>query len=105
MRFVETTVFTRQIVGLLTDDEYRAMQAALVLRPEQGALIKGSGGLRKIRWGAKSAGKRGGIRAIYYWFLPDETILLLFAYPKNVQADLSPEQVRLLRQVVEKEFA
>jgi len=48
MRFVETTIFTRQIVGLLTDDEYRALQAALVLRPEQGALIKGSGGPGKI---------------------------------------------------------
>ena len=62
MRFVETTVFTRQIQSLLTGDEYRALQSALVLRPEQGPVIRNSGGLRKIRWGSRGSGKRGGIR-------------------------------------------
>lgn len=104
MRFVETTVFTKQVIGLLADDEYRALQASLILRPEQGAVIRGSGGLRKVRWGARGAGKRGGIRVIYYWFLPGETFLMLFAYPKNVQDDLTPEQLKVLRQFVEKEF-
>ena len=95
---------TSQVIGLLADDEYRALQASLILRPEQGAVIRGSGGLRKVRWGARGAGKRGGIRVIYYWFLPGETFLMLFAYPKNVQDDLTPEQLKVLRQFVEKEF-
>jgi len=56
---------TSQVIGLLADDEYRALQAPLILRPEQGAVIRGSGGLRKVRWGARGAGKRGGIRLIY----------------------------------------
>lgn len=47
-------------------------------RPEQGALISNSGGLRKIRWSEKGKGKRGGLRVIYYWDEPDETIYMLF---------------------------
>jgi hypothetical protein len=104
MRFVETTVFTEQIVDAIDDDSYRQLQVALILRPEQGALIKGSGGLRKIRWSVPGQGKRGGIRVIYFWHAGDETFYLLFAYSKNVQGDLTPAQVRTLRRLVEKEF-
>lgn len=50
MRFVETTIFTKQVVGLVGDEEYRALQAALMIRPDLGALIRGSGGLRNVRW-------------------------------------------------------
>ena len=52
MHFVETLIFTEEVRDLLGEEEYRALQLALLFRPEQGALIKGSGGLRKIRWGA-----------------------------------------------------
>jgi len=100
MRFVETTVFTRQVTGLLRDDEYRRLQLSLVLRPEEGALIQGSGGLRKLRWGRDGSGKRGGLRVIYYWQPATETFLMLFTYPKNVQDDLTPDQLKILRQVV-----
>lgn len=50
MRFVETSIFTKLIKELMSDDEYRKLQIVLILRPEQGALIRESGGLRKIRW-------------------------------------------------------
>jgi hypothetical protein len=66
MRFVETPVFTRVIKGLLDDESYRALQIALMLRPEQDPVIKGSGGLRKVRWARAGGGKSGGIRVIYY---------------------------------------
>lgn len=61
MVIVETSVFTRQVQTLLTDDEYRRLQAALIERPDMGAIIVGSGGLRKVRWGARGRGKRGGV--------------------------------------------
>jgi len=64
VRFVETPVFTGLVCKRLDDDEYRALQITLLLRPEQGALIPGSGGLRKIRWGAEGRGKRGGFRGM-----------------------------------------
>ncbi len=104
MRFVETTVFTTAIRELLPDDDYRALQSALLLRPSQGTVIPGSGGLRKLRWTGGGRGKRGGIRVVYYWFVSDSIIYMLFAYRKSEAADLTPSQVKILRQLVKEEF-
>ena len=57
VRFVETPVFTEDIENELSLDEYRQLQLALLLRPTQGALIRGSGGLRKVRWRRAGGGK------------------------------------------------
>ena len=102
--FIETPVFSGQLQGLLSDDEYRALQLALVLRPEQGALIRGSGGLRKLRWALGGKGKRGGLRVIYYWDSGDGVIYLLFLHPKNQQESLTPNQLKQLRQIVEEDL-
>ncbi len=104
MRFVETPVFTTAIRALLPDEEYRALQLALQLRPEQGAIIPGSGGLRKMRWAGRSHGKRGGIRVIYYWYVSDGAFFMLFAYAKGTQGDLTPAQVKFLRGLVKEEL-
>jgi mRNA-degrading endonuclease RelE of RelBE toxin-antitoxin system len=104
MRFIETPVFTREVKKLLNDDEYRALQLALLLRPEQGDLIPRTGGLRKIRWGIKRRGKRGGVRVIYYWDKKLETFYLLLVFPKSKQEDLTPEQTRILSRLVREEF-
>jgi mRNA-degrading endonuclease RelE of RelBE toxin-antitoxin system len=98
--FIETPIFSRQLYGLLPDDDYRAFQLALVLRPEQGAVIPGSGGLRKVRWLGHGRGKRGGLRIIYYWDAAVCVIYLLFLYSKNRQEDLTPAQLKLLRRIV-----
>jgi len=104
MKFVETPIFTRTLRAALPDEEYRTIQMALLLRPEQGAVIPGTGGLRKIRWGGKSHGKRGGYRLIYYWERRSETFYMLYLYPKNEQDDLTLHQSKLLRELVRKEF-
>lgn len=104
MQFIETSVFTRQVTTLLSDDEYRQLQVVLTTRPDSGAVISGSGGLRKIRWSISGRGKRGGVRVIYYWVNKKNQILMLFMYPKNAQNDLTPQQLKTLREVVEKEF-
>lgn len=67
MRFIETPVFTASLRRTLDDATFRALQLALLLRPEQGPVLVGSGGLRKLRWGTGDRGKRGGVRVIYYW--------------------------------------
>jgi len=104
MQFIETPIFTGAVRVILSDDEYRALQGALILRPEQGALIKGSGGLRKVRWAVKGIGKRGGARIIYYWDRAREIFYMLYAYLKTTQDDLTPEQLRILRRLVREEF-
>lgn len=102
MRFVETSVFTRQAVALLDDDALRALQAALVERPDLGAVIPGGGGVRKVRWAGSGRGKRGGVRVIYYWFASEAVIFCLLCYAKNERDDLSRAQLAALRALVER---
>ena len=104
MRFVETPIFTAAIRRHLDDEQYRRLQIALMLRPEQGPIIKRSGGLRKVRWATAGAGKRGGLRVIYYWAPGEQAFYMLYAYTKSEQGDLTAAQTRQLGQVVREEF-
>jgi mRNA-degrading endonuclease RelE of RelBE toxin-antitoxin system len=102
--FKETSFFTRQTADLLSDEELTALQWALMANPESGDLIRGSGGLRKLRWAGSGRGKRGGLRVIYYWHVSGSVILLLLAYPKNEQENLSPDQLKILKSIIKNEF-
>ncbi len=104
MLFIETPIFTREITALLPEESCRAIQIALLLRPEAGDLIRGSGGLRKIRWSEPGKGKRGGLRIIYYWDKPRDRIYMLFPYRKSRKDDLSRDQIRALKRLVEENF-
>lgn len=104
MVILETHAFTRRVVELLSDEHYAQLQADLVARPDAGRLIRGTGGLRKIRWAAKGHGKRGGVRIIYYWYARGEQLLMLLVYPKDEQDDLSERQRRILSKIVEDEY-
>jgi len=102
---IETPTFSRQVLALLSDDEYRRLQVVLANRPVSGSLIKGSGGLRKIRWAIEGRGKRGGVRAIYYWAATHQRLLMLLIYSKSERDDLGPEQLKALRKIVAEEFS
>jgi hypothetical protein len=104
MTFIETPIFTRSIRRLLSAEQYRSLQLALLLRPEQGDVMIGGGGLRKIRWSLRGKGKRGGIRLIYYWDAKQETFYMLLAYSKSQKEDLTTEQVKILKRLVREEF-
>jgi hypothetical protein len=97
-------VFTKQITALLSDDEYRELHSRRAANPRLGALIKRGGGIRKVRVAIRLRGKRSGARVIYYWAVRRDLILLLYAYPKNEAADLTPRQVSRLARVVKEEF-
>lgn len=104
MVIIETSVFTRRVTKLLTEDEYREFQSFLIENPEKGAIIPGSGGLRKIRWSGSGRGKRGGSRIIYYWATIKVQILMLFIYAKNERDNLTSEQLKALSKIVEREY-
>ena len=104
MKIIETTVFTKRLKTLLPDEDYRLLQNEIMLNPEKGKVIRGSGGLRKIRWSVPGKGKSGGVRVIYYWVKAKEIILMLLVYSKNEQDDLTNEQLKILKSLVEKEF-
>jgi len=100
MLFTETAAFTRRATELLDDESYRLLQLRLLICPDAGDLIEGTGGLRKIRVAARGNGKRGGARVIYYHFINASEIAMLFIYPKNEQPDLSMEQRKALGNVI-----
>ena len=64
MVFIETTTFTKVLSDYLSDDEYHGLQAWLLNKPDAGDLVKGSGGVRKVRWAPLCKGKSGGVRII-----------------------------------------
>jgi len=101
MVIIETRIFTQCITTLMGDDEYRALQEALVTRPDMGLIVQGTGGLRKVRWHLKDRGKRAGVRVIYYWLSADEQLYMLYAYAKSDQTDLTATQRKLLKEIVE----
>ncbi|PIE41931.1 MAG: hypothetical protein CSA49_01225 [Gammaproteobacteria bacterium] len=101
MVIVETGIFTRLIKELMSDDEYKDLQKALVNAPDMGAIIKKSGGLRKVRWKLEGKGKSGGVRVIYYWVVDDDHIRMLYVYPKGKQEDLTIDQLHTLKKILE----
>lgn len=104
MVIIETSIFTNKITTILNDEEYRGLQNVLLAMPGAGDLIQGSGGIRKIRWGASGRGKRGGARIIYYWANNHDQIFMLFAYAKNERDNLTKDQLSALREIVISEF-
>jgi mRNA-degrading endonuclease RelE of RelBE toxin-antitoxin system len=81
----------------MDDEEYGEMQAFLTLHHEAGKVMKGTGGIRKLRWAGSGRGKRGGLRVIYYWWVAKDRISLLLMYPKNERDDLTASQVKQLK--------
>jgi mRNA-degrading endonuclease RelE of RelBE toxin-antitoxin system len=97
MVFIETSVFTRLIANYLTNDEYAGLQSFLLQWPDTGVIIRGTGGVRKLRWRISGKGKSGGIRIIYYWHTSEDEIWLLTVYGKS-ERDTIPAHI--LKQIV-----
>ena len=95
----ETAVFARQASALWTDDERLEFVDFIARNPEAGDLIPGSGGVRKVRWGRKGSGKRGGVRVIYFYHDPAMPLYLLMIYAKARRDDLSPDARRTVREL------
>ena len=104
MLFIETSIFTKQIKDLVSDEEYRQLQQDLLVQPDKVDLIKDGGGIRKVRCAQGNKGKSGGIRVIYYWVTEDDQIFFLIAYPKSVKDTLTDKETAILRQLVKEQF-
>ena len=105
MEFIEAPAFTKHLRSYLTDDDFKDLQRMLIMNPEAGDMIPGTGGFRKIRWSdpKRGKGKRGGLRVIYYWFPEDHQIWLLTLYGKNEADDLTSAQKALLKRAIDAE--
>lgn len=87
--------------GTVSDEEYAALQAYLVRRPDAGDLIRQTGSLRKVRWTAEGRGKRGGTRVIYYHVIAQAQIRMILIYRKGTKDDLTPKEKTVLRKLNE----
>ncbi len=99
--FIESIIFEKLRLNYLTEEEFRDLQLLLLTNPKSGSVIQGTGGLRKVRFGAKGKGKRGGIRIIYYLLDAKDRFYLLTLYSKNEVTDLTASQKKNLKQFME----
>jgi hypothetical protein len=105
--FVELPPFARYRDVYLDDEGFRALQIALLAKPECGDVIQGTGGLRKMRHAdeRRGKGKRGGLRVIYFWWGAGSQFWLFTVYGKDVRDDLSPRERVALREMLKQELA
>lgn len=92
--FIELPAFERRRADYLDEDAFSGLQQALMVNPEAGEVIEGTGGLRKVRFAdaRRAKGKRGGLRVIYYYWTGGPEFWLFTLYGKDEMADLSPKQ-------------
>jgi hypothetical protein len=100
---IETPVYSRKAEGLLSDDEREEFAAFISQNPNLGSVVRGSGGVRKVRWARAGSGKSGGVRVIYYNQLAQEEIWLLTLYAKNERATIPAHELRLIKEAIERE--
>ena len=103
MIFIETSKFTKLLSEYLSDDEYRMLQWHLQEKPDSGDIIRGSGGVRKVRWAPEGKGKSGGVRVIYYWKKSDHEIWMLTMYSKSEQASIPGHILKKIAEAIENE--
>ena len=98
--FIETRLFTRLVQQYLSEDDFRRLQLELIKNPEAGPVIRGSGGVRKLRWKAAGRGKRGGYRIVYFVRRPKGVIWLLTIYPKSVADSIPAHLLKRIREEI-----
>lgn len=101
IEFIETTMFTRQIKQIATDDELKELQKELIESPDKGDLIQKTGGLRKIRMATGNQGKSSSARVIYF-LATAEVIYLVMAYPKSTKDSITDAEKAELRKLTQR---
>lgn len=86
---------------MLTEEEIRQLELHLVDNPRAGVILTETGGVRKVRAANEGRGKSGSARVAYLYVELREKIYLLLAFPKNEQANLTAEQKKQVRKLVE----
>jgi hypothetical protein len=102
---VELPEFVRRVNKLLSEDERNSLVDYLAAHPASGVIIRGTGGIRKLRWRRKGTGKSAGVRVIYYYYNDKVPLFLLTVFGKSEKTSLSQgernELAKLTRKLLE----
>jgi hypothetical protein len=101
MEFIEARAFTKYVYDYLSEEEYLGLQSFLLQNPEAGKVVRGSGGVRKVRWAMAGKGKSGGVRVIYYFKKQDDEIWLLTIYSKSEVENIPAHVLRQIAKEIE----
>jgi mRNA-degrading endonuclease RelE of RelBE toxin-antitoxin system len=101
MEFIKATAFTKYLYYYLSEEEYLGLQSFLLQYPESGKIVRGTGGVRKVRWAMSGKGKSGGVRVIYYFKRQDDEIWLLTIYSKNEVENIPAHVLRQIAKEIE----
>jgi mRNA-degrading endonuclease RelE of RelBE toxin-antitoxin system len=101
MEFIEAIAFTKYVYDYLSEDEYLGLQSFLLQYPEAGKIVRGSGGVRKVRWAIAGKGKSGGVRVIYYFKKQEDEIWMLTIYSKNEIENIPAHVLRQIAKEIE----
>ncbi|MDP1610830.1 MAG: DUF1016 N-terminal domain-containing protein [Sulfuritalea sp.] len=99
--FIESPIFTSYLPDYLTDEEYAALQEYLCEHPDSGDMVRGSGGVRKLRWARPGGGKSGGVRVCYYVRTRAGRILLLVIYAKSAKDSIPGRVLKAIKEEME----
>lgn len=94
---IETPEFLTVTRRIMDDEERAVLIDYLAYNPGAGDLIRGTGGVRKMRWGLAGRGKRGGARVFYFYHSPKIPLFALTAFAKGQQTDLTQAERNGLR--------
>lgn len=104
LTFVQLSAFTTNWARMrLTDEDLRRLEATIAEAPDAAPVMRGSGGLRKIRFASSASGrgKSGGARACYAYFPEHELVYLCAVFPKNEKANLTAAESAAYRKVLD----
>ncbi len=90
---VETALFSKLWPAYWLEEERGAFAAHLAGHPDAGDVIRGTGGLRKVRWGRAGSGKSGGVRIIYFVLNAADELVLLMIYAKSERDNMTAKQL------------
>ena len=97
---IETNIFSAKAAKAWTPEQYEGFIVHIANNPESGEVVPGSGGVRKVRWGKAGAGKRGGVRVVYFNSADEETWLLTM-FAKNERENIPAHELKKIKEAID----
>ncbi len=96
-------IYAKKVERILTNDQREAFAAFIAENPAAGSIVRGSGGVRKVRWAHRGRGKSGGARVIYYNRLANGEIWLLTLFAKSDRSTIPAQELKMIKEVIDRD--